>query len=80
MKLLSARTVIPATAIAIGTPLVMGQPGAAADLHTYPLDDLVPFEDVNGKYSAYADQASSCQTYPTYHYAYYDIARPEYIL
>lgn len=80
MKLLSAKSIIPATAIAVGTTLAMSQPGAAAEQNHYPLDNSATSEDSYGEYLSYSEQSSSYQVYPTYHYAYYDIARPEYIL
>jgi hypothetical protein len=81
MKLLSAKTVIPATAIAVGTTFALSQPGSAAE-YAYPLDNTANYEGgyVEYPYFSYADQSRSHQSYPAYHYAYYYIARPEYIL
>ncbi len=85
MKLISTKTVIPATAIALSTTAVMSQPGHAYEVTVYPVDDAPAYESsqVETPYSSNSYSPvnwASRQTYPGYHYAYYDIARPEYIL
>ncbi|MGA7934323.1 MAG: hypothetical protein WCA35_12310 [Kovacikia sp.] len=80
MKFLSAKTVIPATAIALGATGVISQPSQAYEVTAYPVDTTPTYEaPVDNSYSSVRNQVSR-QTYPGYHYAYYDIARPEYIL
>jgi len=85
MKLISTKTIIPATAIALGTTAVMSQTGYAYEVTVYPVDDAPIYESsqVETPYSpnsySHVNRANR-QTYPGYHYAYYDIARPEYIL
>jgi hypothetical protein len=80
MKLISAKTVIPATAIALGTTAVISQPSQAYEVTVYPVDDVPTYEaPVNYSYVSPRSQIRH-QASPGYHYAYYDIARPEYIL
>jgi hypothetical protein len=80
MKLISAKTVIPATAIALGTTAVIGQPSQAYEVTVYPVDDVPTYEAPIDYSSVYPRNQTRRQTAPGYHYAYYDIARPEYIL
>ncbi len=82
MKLLSPQTVIPATAIALGATVLMGEPGAAADdYYVYPINDSTSYSDSVVDYPYLSNRSwVSYQDYPGYHYAYYQVARPEYIL
>ncbi|UBF24730.1 hypothetical protein K9N68_24115 [Kovacikia minuta CCNUW1] len=83
MKRLSAKNLIPATAIALGTTAVMGQPGHAQayEVNTYPVDVEPVYESAPIDYSYVSPRSQTTQqASPGYHYAYYDIARPEYIL
>ncbi len=82
MKLLSPQTVIPATAIALGATVLMSEPGAAAeDYYVYPIDDTTSYNNsvVDYPYLSHRNWGGY-QDSPGYHYAYYHVARPEYIL
>lgn len=81
MKLPSLNSTLSAAAIAAGISALASQPGHAADYHyeSYPTDsddwayttDRLQLPDLERAYR---------QDAPAYHYAYYAIARPEYLL
>jgi hypothetical protein len=80
MKPESISPVFSATAIALGVTAIFSQPSQAADYDaswSYNYDDTsysdrrLQLPDLD---RAYRDSA------PAYHYAYYAIARPEYLL
>jgi len=79
MKRLSLTPILPATAIAVGFSAIASQPSQAAD-YRYEVSD-------NYYNAAYADRLALPnldrayrRDAPAYHYAYYAIARPEYLL
>ncbi len=82
MKPESISPIFSATAIALGVTAVFSQPSQAADYDygsswSYHYDDTsysdrrLQLPDLDRAYRSDA---------PTYHYAYYSIARPEYLL
>ncbi|MDX2242312.1 MAG: hypothetical protein NW224_16630 [Leptolyngbyaceae cyanobacterium bins.302] len=80
MKLPSLTSLFPATAIAIGVSAIASQPSQAAD---YSYETYSNYDDWS--YSADRIQLPDLdrayrRDAPAYHYAYYSIARPEYLL
>ena len=79
MKSLSIITLLPSTAIAVGVTALVAQPGQASE-YSY---DNYNYEDwsysANRMYVPSLERAYRSDA-PAYHYAYYSIARPEYLL
>lgn len=81
MKLPSLTSALSATVLAAGISAIANQPGHAADYH-YESD---PTDSDDGAYTTDYLQLPDLepayrQDAPAYHYAYYAIARPEYLL
>lgn len=81
MKPPSIHPLLPSTAIALGATALVAQPSQAADYGYY--DSYQNYDDWS--YGDTRLQVPSLdRAYrrgaPTYHYAYYSIARPEYLL
>ena len=94
MKLSPLTSVLPATAIAVGVSAIASQPSHAADYdYDYNYEsryDRAVSYDTNTRYHDWnysgdrvrvpdLDRAYRRDA-PAYHYAYYSIARPEYLL
>lgn len=92
MKLSPLTSVLPATAIAVGVSAIASQPSQAAD-YTYDYDaryDRAVSYDTTPRYHDWNYSGNRVRVpaldrayrrdAPAYHYAYYSIARPEYLL
>ena len=92
MKLSPLTSVLPATAIAVGVSAIASQPSHAADYnydYTTRYDRAVSY-DTNTRYHDWNYSGNRVRVpaldrayrrdAPAYHYAYYSIARPEYLL
>lgn len=80
MKALPLPALLPATTIAVGVSAIVGAPSQAADYgyEPYPSYDSWSYSD--GRLQLPDLDHAYRQDAPAYHYAYYAIARPEYLL
>lgn len=83
MKSFPLTTVLPATAIALGATAAASQPAQAYEsyyrYHSYSEFDYDT--QTYGRYQVDVPALRNAQpSAPGYHYAYYHVARPEYLL
>ncbi|NJP08667.1 MAG: hypothetical protein HC866_03640 [Leptolyngbyaceae cyanobacterium RU_5_1] len=77
MKPLSLKTIIPATAIAVGATAIASQPS-----HAYG-HDYSNFRDCSYRHTRIqipSLERAYRRSAPSYHYVYYYIARPKYLI
>lgn len=82
MKSPSVQSLVPLTAIALGATALAAQPGQAAE-YGYDVDYYDNYETWNyGRTRLRVPSLDHAyrRGAPSYHYAYYAIARPEYLL
>ncbi|MDX2229867.1 MAG: hypothetical protein NW220_09530 [Leptolyngbyaceae cyanobacterium bins.349] len=80
MKFQSFTTLFPATAIAVGVSAIASQPSYAADYTYEPYSNYDDWSYSDARIQLPDLDRAYRRDAPAYHYAYYAIARPEYLL
>ena len=80
MKPSAFTPLLPATAIAVGVSTIFSQPAQASDYAYEPYSSYDDWSYSDTRVHIPELQRAYRQDAPAYHYAYYSIARPEYLL